>query len=113
MKRFIRNKLKRWLGITKLYKEIREYLNDIRVLNHLISTLDTRIISLEKELNNKLKSIINNINRIDDKLVRNVDVDEDVSAEVQALKGDDKKWTREDIAYWEYMASYKEDNNDK
>ena len=35
----------------------------------------------------------------------NVNIDENVSAEVQALK--------ENKAYWEYMASYKEDNNDK
>jgi len=95
MKRFIQ----RWLGITSLFKEIREYFNDIRVLNHLISTLDTRIISLEK-----------------------TKIDEDVSAEVQALK-ENKKYLKsvltednndiEDMAYWEYMASYKEDSNDK
>ena len=64
MKRFIQ----RWLGIIELYKEIREYFNDIRVINHLIHTLDARIIELEEKERAYYESI-----------------DEDVSAEVQAL----------------------------
>ena len=73
MKRFIRNKLKRWLGIA--------YINNSAVHRDIFWT-EIDII------NNKLKSIINNINRIDDKLVRleqafHETIDEDVSAEVQ------------------------------
>ena len=52
MKRFIQ----RWLGITKLF-------NDIRVLNHLIKSLDDRQIRLEQAFYET--------------------IDEDVSAEVQ------------------------------
>ena len=73
MKRFIRNKLKIWLGIA--------YINNSAVHRDIFWT-EIDII------NNKLKSIINNINRIDDKLVRleqafHETIDEDVSAEVQ------------------------------
>ena len=58
MKRFIRKKLRRWLGITKLF-------NDIRVLNHLIKSLDDKQVRLEQAFYET--------------------IDEDVSAEVQAL----------------------------
>jgi type IV secretory pathway VirB4 component len=96
MKRFIRKKLRRWLGITKLF-------NKINTLNDLINALD---VALEHHTVR-----IREIERTEQ--AYHESIDESISAEVQALKTDDKKWTREDIAYWEYMASYKEDSNDK
>ena len=112
MKRFIRNKLRKWLGIT--------YINNSTVHKDIFWT---EIDIINNKLKSKVINLTNDINRIDDKLVRLEQefyktkslkrIDEDISAEVQALKNDDKKWTREDRAYWEYMASYKEDNNDK
>ena len=96
MKRFIRKKLRRWLGITKLF-------NKINTLNDLINALD---VALEHHTVR-----IREIERTEQ--AYHESIDESISAEVQALKTDDKKWTREDKAYWEYMASYKEDSNDK
>ena len=82
MKRFIQ----RWLGIIELYKEIREYFNDIRVINHLMNTLDTRLNTVEDKLEilnaknyKAFKDVANDIHNIETK------IDEDVSAEVQAL----------------------------
>ena len=78
--------LKRWLGIPQLS-------NDIRVINHLMDTLDTRLNTVEDKLEilnaknyKAFKDVASDIHKIESK------IDEDVSAEVQALiKKEDNK----------------------
>jgi len=92
MKRFIRKKLRRWLGITKLF-------NDIRVINHLIKSLDDRMNTLNDLINAldvALEHHTKRIMELEDKQVRLEQafyktIDEDVSAEVQwnVVKGND------------------------